>query len=611
MTAIGCAARRRRPLALPWSFGLLLPSFILALLCACVVNDQLDEQGSEAGGSAAVLERAIEDYVEYIIEPAVSRRIALGLPIAALPDRSAAKLERDADFATELLARLEGVDPDDLNHDQLLSLEILRWLARDLRGRAAFYWLTFDVIPSSSLLRTVTRVFSSRSFSEPDELDRYLRLLNEVPGLVRGVEQKTRDQAERGILVPRGAIDQAVPFVLSMVGEGEESPFYVTSERLAAIDAGVAETFVEELGSVIEAQINPALRSLAETLEGDYRDRAPDAIGLWQYPGGEEYYRYLVRHYTTLDMSPEEVHRIGLEQVEQIDRVMAQVRDSVGFEGSKEEFHRFLKTDPRFFPKSPEEIEERHLAYAAEMDEKVDSLFLRRPQAPYGVKRLDPHLEASSTFGSYQRPTAADPVGYYRFNGSKLEERSLLYNQPLTLHELIPGHHFQINLQMENETLPEFRRHSHYSAYSEGWGEYGTFLGLEAGLVDDPYDLYGLHIFDMYGSVRLVVDTGLNHYRWSRERAMQYMREHLTDSETQIQTESLRYGVRSPGQAVSYKIGMLRWVELRQRAEEALGEDFDIRRFHDTMLRYGAMPMSVLAQHVDWFVEEERTAAGN
>ena len=611
MTAIGCAARQRQLLAFSWSFGLLLPSFILALLCACVINEQAGEEGSGSEQSAAVLERAMEDYREHVIEPNVSLRITLGLPVVALPDFSLAKLERDAEFATELLARLEPVDPDNLSHDQFISLEILRWLARDLKERSAFYWLTFDVTPFSSPLRTVARVFTTRSLGEPDDLDRYLELLNEVPDLVRGAEEKTLEQAERGIVIPKPEIDLTVPFLLSMVGEGEESPFYVASERLAAIDAEAADSFVEELVTLIEGQINPALRSLAEILDGDYRVDAPDTVGLWQYPGGEEYYRHLVRHYTTVVISPEEVHRIGLEQVERIDGVMAEVRDSVGFEGSKQEFHHFLQTDPRFFPKSPEEIEERHLAYAAAMDEKIDSLFLRRPKAPYGVKRLNPDFEASMTFGYYQRPSAADPVGYYRFNGSKLEERSLLYNQPLTLHELIPGHHFQISLQMENPTLPEFRRHSHYSAYSEGWGEYGTFLGLEAGVVGDPYDLYGLHIFDMYGSVRLVVDTGMNHDRWPRERAMQYMREHLTDSETQIQSESLRYSVGSPGQAVSYKIGMLRWVDLRRRAEEALGQDFDIRRFHDTMLRYGAMPMSVLAQHVDWFIEQEQTAAGN
>ena len=611
MTAIGSAARHRRPLALRWSFVLLLPGLILALLCACVVSEQAGDDGSAAGESAAVLEQAMADYREHVIEPNLARSVPRGPTIATLPDFSLAKLEGDAEFATELLARLERVGPEHLSHDQFISLEILRWLARDLKERAAFYWLIFDVTPYASRLRSVTRVFATRSFGEPGDLDHYLRLLNELPDLVRGIEEKTLEQAERGILVARPEIDLAVPFLMSMAGEGEESPFYVASERLEAVDAPTATSFVEQSVDVIEGRINPAFRSLAETFEGDYRERAPEAVGLWQYPGGEEYYRHLVRRYTTLDISPEEVHQIGLDQVEHIDGVMAEVRDSVGFEGSKEEFNHFLQTDARFFPKSPEEIQERHEAYAAAMDAKIDSLFLRRPQAPYGVKRLDPVSEAWRTFGYYQRPSAADPVGYYRFNGSKLEERSQLYNQALTLHELIPGHHFQISLQMENPTLPEFRRHSHYSAYSEGWGEYGTFLGLEAGLVSDPYDLYGLHIFDMYGSVRLVVDTGMNHYRWSRERAMQYMGEHLLDSETQIQTESLRYGADRPAQAVSYKIGMLRWVDLRRRAEEALGEDFDVRRFHDSMLSYGAMPMSVLEQHVDWFIEQERTAAGN
>ncbi len=489
--------------------------------------------------------------------------------------------------------------------------------ARDTSVRALdraidVYWE--HAVESSAYLRTMLELPTDRlPDTSPASAARDAAVGAEVrtlPDLVRSIEQKIVEQAARGILLPKAELDQVVPFLGSLAGEGDASRFGVAAERLTAIEAGAASAFVVEVDALVQGQINPALRSLTEFTDGDYRARAPDAVGLAQYPGGDEYYRYLVRHYTTIDITPEEVHRIGLEQMERIDAALAAVRDAVEFEGTKTEFHHFLKTDPRFFPKSPEEIAERHLAYAAEMDAVVDDLFLRRPKASYGVKRLDPEYEASMTFGYYQMPTPADPVGYYVFNGSNLSERSFVYSQPLTLHEFIPGHHFQLTLQAENETLSDFRRHSHFAAYSEGWGEYGTFLGQEAGLVDDPYDLYGLHIFDMYGSVRLVVDTGVNFFGWSRERVMDTMREHLTDSETQIRSESLRYSVGSPGQALCYKIGMLRWVELRQRAEAALGDDFDIRRFRDSALRYGAMPMSVLADHVDWFIEQERAAAG-
>ena len=580
----------------------------LAALCACVTGERGGDV--DAAASAAALEEATAMYWEHAVDSSIYLRTTMGLPIEALPDVSPASSERDAEVGAEVLARLAAVDPEDLNHDQFISLEILRWLARDLKESAGFYWLNFDVTPFSSPLTSVAQAFAALPLGDPDDLARYLRLLGDVPDLVRGIEHKLVEQVRQDIVLPRAELDQVVPFLRSLVGEGDASPFNVASERLGAIDAAEADAFVAEVAALVDRQVNPALRSLAEFTDGDYRSAAPDTVGLGQYPGGEEYYRYLVRHYTTVDVTPEEVHQIGLDQVAQIDAALSQVRDSVGFEGTKAEFHEFLKTDPRFFPKSPEEIADRHLAYAAEMDAVVNDLFLRRPQAPYGVKRLDPEYEASMTFGYYQMPTPTDPVGYYRFNGSNLDERSLVYNQPLTLHELIPGHHFQLNLQAENQTLSDFRRHSHFAAYSEGWGEYGTFLALEAGLVDDPYDLYGLHIFDMYGSVRLVVDTGVNYFNWSRERVMDMMREHLTDSETQIRSEALRYSVGSPGQALCYKIGMLRWVALREHAEEQLGDDFDIRRFHDATLSYGAMPMSVLAQHVDWFIEQERATAG-
>ncbi len=199
---------------------------------------------------------------------------------------------------------------------------------------------------------------------------------------------------------------------------------------------------------------------------------------------------------------------------------MAKVRERLAFTGTKAEFHAFLRTDPRFFPKTPDEIGDKLMAAMREMEPKLDGLFLRRPKAPYGVKRLDPRLEGSMTYGYYQVPTPRDPKGYYNYNGSKLESRSLLNVRALAFHELAPGHHFQINLQTENGSLPPIRRETRHTAYTEGWGEYASSLGDEAGLFADPYDQYGRLMMDMFLSVRLVVDTGMNALGWSRERAM-------------------------------------------------------------------------------------------
>jgi uncharacterized protein (DUF885 family) len=222
------------------------------------------------------------------------------------------------------------------------------------------------------------------------------------------------------------------------------------------------------------------------------------------------------------------------------------------------------------------------------------------------VKRLEAEREPGMTFGTYEPPSAAEPRGLYYFNGSKLEDRSLLTAGPLIYHELVPGHHFQIALASENTSLPPFRRELWDTAYVEGWGEYSSAVAEEMGMYADPYDLYGRLSMDMFLSVRLVVDTGMNAFGWPRVKAVQYMREHLMESDTQIASESLRYSADIPGQALAYKMGSRGFWELRKRAETALGQRFDVRRFHDCILGSGSLPLSALGRKVDAFIAKEK-----
>jgi uncharacterized protein (DUF885 family) len=210
------------------------------------------------------------------------------------------------------------------------------------------------------------------------------------------------------------------------------------------------------------------------------------------------------------------------------------------------------------------------------------------------------------TYGYYNLPTGDDPNGYYNYNGSLLESRSLLSGAALTYHELMPGHHFQLNLQAENERLPTFRRRGYFAGNSEGWGEYSSsVVARELGMYENPYDLYGRLVFDMFFAVRLVVDTGMNTLGWSRAQAMEYMAEHTMESDVQIDSETIRYSMRQPAQALAYRMGRETWVRLRKKAEEALGDRFDVRRFHDSVMSIGSVPLMVLEDHVDWFIVQE------
>jgi uncharacterized protein (DUF885 family) len=262
-------------------------------------------------------------------------------------------------------------------------------------------------------------------------------------------------------------------------------------------------------------------------------------------------------------------------------------------------FYSFLQKDKRFLASTPDEVGERIKKPLVRMDSVIHRLISVRPQAGYDVRRLAPALEPAMTFGNYLPPAGDEPLGVYYYNGSKLDQRPLTSVASLAFHEIIPGHHWQVSLQSENKSLSEFRQNMMVTAYSEGWGDYASYLGIELGLFDDPYDYCGRLLMDMFISVRLVVDTGMNYLGWSREQAMDFMRAHLIESEEQINTESIRYSCDIQGQALGYKIGSLKLIELRNKYQTVLGEKFDVIKFHDAILRNGNLPLSVLEKSLD------------
>jgi uncharacterized protein (DUF885 family) len=565
------------------------------------------------GLSASVILHAAESPIEQLagelqtfrLEQDPVLRLREGLPVDRLPDVSAAHAARAAAFGRSLLDRLAKIDETTLSHQDWITLEILRWDAAGLARDPKFDSLDFQVLPYSTPIRNTQQVFSLLPVRQAAERERYLALLRQYPRFLEQIRARTAEQARAGVRVPKGELDLVEAFLASDL-DALDRTFGVDAARLEGVSEADATAFRTAVTNQIENGIRPALTALSASYGADYRRAAPSAVGLSQYPGGREYYAWLVKRHTTLDVTAEEVHKIGLAEVDRINREMARVRERLQFTGTKAAFHQFLRTDPRFFPKTAEEIGTKLMAAMHAMEPRLDTLFLRRPKAPYGVKRLDPRLEASMTYGYYQVPTARDPKGYYNYNGSKLETRNLLNVRALSFHELAPGHHFQINLQTENKALPPLRRESRHTAYLEGWGEYASSLGDELGLFSDPYDQYGRLMMDMFLSVRLVVDTGMNALGWSRERAMDFMREHTLESEEQIRTETLRYSVDMPGQALAYKMGSRGFRNLRSRAERALGPAFDVRRFHDAILMSGSMPMKTLEMHVDKWIEEVR-----
>ncbi len=511
--------------------------------------------GTGFSPSRDTIKQITDDYWRHELDSNVALQIKFGLPTPHLPDVSYAHAQREAEFARSIVQRLDRLDSRVLSEEDRLTFKILRWESQLAVDGLPYFWYRFQVTPYSFRNLGISQVFTMQRLTEPERA----RLMAELPRVADQMIEVLRQQRERGIVLPKAEVALAKQ----------------------AISGAIPD--------------NPSLQRLADSIS---EANAPDSIGLAQYSGGDAAYRYFVRARTTVDMTPQQIHDLGLREVERINGEMQHVRDALGFKGTKAEFQQFLKSDPRFFAKTPEEVGDRLTGYLHRIEPHVPQFFSRVPKAPYDVKRLDPALEGGITFGYYQQPTAKDPVGHYYYNGSRLSERNLLFAQALIAHELIPGHHFQIARQEENDALPPFRRENFDTAYIEGWGEYSGALGNEMGVYEDPYDRYGRLMMDMMLSVRLVVDTGMNAFGWSRQRAADFMRENTLLSETEIATETLRYAVDMPAQALAYKIGSLKMIELRRSAQQQLGPRFDVRQFHEWIIGSGSMPLPILEEHV-------------
>jgi uncharacterized protein (DUF885 family) len=583
------------------SYILLLSSVIVS---GCAAES---EPARDASAEVAVL---AEDAWQHLLRQNPYLQNRQGMLVTEIPDLSEARAAENVAFARSLLERIAAIPASELSHDDTLTLDCLRWDSEIAVAGEPFYWLRFPITPyvGGQTINLLHRILAGHPFEGPEHTANYSRLLEEYADMIDQWTAHTRGQSERGIYISKHALP-AIAGLFQAMGSGvARDALTVAPERLEGFSEEERDSFTAAVEESIRGRVEPAYGALqALLISEEYQSQAPEAVGLAQYPDGEAFYRFLVRANTTMDITPEALHELGERRVAELEAEMASIREEVGFEGTRQEFHDMLRTDPRFLARAPGDVEARYMAYIARIEPLIPEYFSIQPQAAYGVKRLDLAQEASMTFGFYQQPTPAEPVGYYRYNGSKLEDRSLVWAGPLIYHELIPGHHFHIASQNENRSLPIYRRENiSYGAFNEGWGNYAAKLTTEMGLLDDPYDRYGWALFDMFISVRLVVDTGMNLMGWSLEEGRQYMRDHMFQSETEIATESIRYSTDLNAQALSYKAGLERLLELRSRARELAGKSFDIRDFHDAVLGQGALPMTVLEDHIEWFFGTER-----
>jgi len=550
-----------------------------------------------------------DDLYSIMLEDRIDLRMKFGLPVTEFPDMDFHTAQQKVEEAKSFIQRIDAVDRNKINHSDNLTLTMMSQYLQTMVDGLPHYWNGFSITPYMFGWqgRSMQQVFLTYQFEPDDDLESYLLLMDEYADHLDQQLEKLKGQDDRGIRLPKPEL----PLVMGLLNEyknSSDATFVPDLNRLKKIESKAQEEIISAIREKISSEISPALAKLVNFLNSDYQMRMPDDVGAYQYPGGEDYYNYMIEYHTNSGLTAKEIHEIGLRRVEELYEEMAQIRGKLGFEKGQSAFHKKIMNDSYFIAKEPADVEKRYMDYMEKIEPHISTLFTSNPKAPYGVKRLDQALEGAMTFGYYQVPTPDNEIGQYRYNGSDLKNRPMLWSGPLIYHELAPGHHYQINLNMENKSIHKIRKDMrlYNASITEGWGNYAAFFAEEIGMLDKPLDQYGWVVFQMFFYNRLVLDTGMNALGWSLDDARKFMRKHTFATEAEIQTETLRYSVDMPGQALAYALGLDRLVLLRNNMKDQLGDQFDIRDFHDAVLKEGAMPLNILEDHIQWFIKNKQ-----
>jgi uncharacterized protein (DUF885 family) len=527
-----------------------------------------------------------------------------------LPAMTMADLARRDQATRGFLAELAAIDRSQLSGEELVNYDMFR---RQLEDRLADFELGDFQMPinaDSGFHTGFARLAEEVPLATVEDYENYLARLAAWPRFVGEMIELMRLGVRRGMTVPRATLDGYEGTIAAhVVGDPTASVFWPPFESFpVGVPPGEHERLRRAGREAILTGAVAGYRAFLDFFEREYRPGARATIGASELPNGRAFYAQKVSQFTTLDLPPEEIHRIGLAEVARIRQEMEEVVRQVGFEGDFAAFLAQLRTDPRFYARTPEQLLKEAAWIAKRMDGKLPALFGRLPRKPYTVEPVPDHLAPKYTSGRYvDPPVGSTQPGIYWVNTYKLPSRPLYNLEALTLHEAVPGHHLQGALANELEELPPFRRYSYLSAFGEGWGLYSEWLGLEAGFYTDPYSNFGRLTYEMWRACRLVVDTGLHAMGWSRQQAIDYLASHTALPLHEVATETDRY-ISWPGQALAYKMGEIEIRKLRRQAEAALGTRFDVREFHDVVLGSGSVPLTVLAENVERYLAGKRAA---
>jgi len=575
------------------------------------------------GGTVIIVdglrECRIDDSLETLIADFEQMEIA-GNPIAAgqegdrdalrkLPNVSPEAAENYRRITTEFIRRHGALSVRPMSQDKRLNYDLLGFVLEQRQRLMPFDEARIPFTNDSGFFNEMSYISRQTTFAKVDDYEAYAARLTEMPRYFGQHKANLR----RGIKTNMTASSEIMPGIIDMVqnlgqGAAKEHSFFKPFTTYPDTISAEEQSRLTSLGeAAIMSAVMPAYRDLAEFFEEEYLPKARSSVGIGTTDEGREYYRALVRYFTTLDMSPDEVHEIGLKEVARIRSEMDTIIKEVEFKGSFAEFLDFLRTDPQFYATSEEQILKEAAWMAKQLDGKMPEFFETLPRLSYGVIPVPAEIAPNYTTGRYWGGNPEQHrAGNYVVNTYDLKQRPL-YNLPaLTAHEGVPGHHHQIALGQELKDVPPFRQSLYPNAFGEGWGLYSEKLAKEMGLYKTPYENFGRLTYEMWRACRLVVDTGMHWKGWTREQAENCFFENSALAPHNIRTEVERY-ISWPGQALAYKIGELKILELRERAETQLGEKFDIRRFHDAILLEGGMPLDLLEDKIDRWIFAEKS----
>lgn len=584
----------------------LIFSFVtLFLLASCsqTTPPSTNKTASLQTKSDQQLQQLIHTHQQYYQQASPFNSPEVGGNNGKLPDLSPKKLASQNKKLTAIYQALLAIDSKELSIENKINKAVLHYSIKNqldsYKNKEHYMPLTAE----SGFHVWIANIIDQVNFKSAQDYYDYLSKLNALPKYFQQQIAWMNLGIKSGITQPKVVLkgfEQSIQAYI--VDDATKSDYYRPFQEMPShIDDKTQNKLKQKAKNIINQKVMPAYQNYYQYMVKQYQPNARDNIAATSLPNGKNYYLNRVQHYTTLNTSFDEVHQQGLAEVKRIRAEMDAIIKQVNFDGSFADFVNFLRTDEQFYAKTPTALLKEASFIAKQMDAKLPALFKTLPRTPYGVIPVPASIAPKYTTGRYSGPSRDDQPGNYWVNTYRLDRRPLYVLTALTLHEAVPGHHLQTSIAKEMKNVPKFRNRTYISAFGEGWGLYSEYLGIEAGMYTNPYHNFGRLTYEMWRACRLVVDTGMHAKGWSRQQAINYLADNTALSLHNVQTEIDRY-ISWPGQALSYKIGELTIKQLRKKAETTLGSSFDLREFHDEILKNGSMPLTMLEEVIDNYI---------